>query len=120
MSTDKFGNLFYVDKARQNISKISGTELEAHFSGKKDESGGYSNVWESIPGKPFLTNRVLYDTATTESASNIEDISIEREYLYWTNSANNGRHGSIHKAFTEPFGRAVPFQTYDNYEILSA
>ena len=119
MSTDKFGNLFYVDKARQNISKISGTELEAHFSGKK-ESSGYGNVWESIPGKPFLTNRILYDRGTTDSATNIEDISIEREYLYWTNSANSGRHGSIHKAFTEPFGRAVPFQTYDNYEVMSA
>ena len=50
MSTDKWGNLFYVDRRRQNISKIKGTELEKHFS-------------HHLPGAPFLTNRILYDVA---------------------------------------------------------
>ena len=48
----------------------------------------------------------LYTSETTDTANALEDITIEKEYLYWTNSAASGKHGSIHKAFTEPFVRA--------------
>ena len=60
---------------------------------------------------------------TTATTYNLEDISIEREYLYWTQSGHGGheaRHGSIHKAFTEPFVSATPFQTYEDYQIKAA
>ena len=64
--------------------------------------------------------RSLYSSASTVTANNLEDITIEREYLYWTNSHSEGKHGSIHKAFTEPFGRAAPFQTYEDYTVERA
>ena len=116
LSSDKFGNLYYVDKARQSINRINGRELIEHFK-LGNGSLNIGGVMRSSNDGPFLTNRVLYDVASTPSAANLEDIEIEREYLYWTNSASNERHGSIHKAFTEPFGRAVPFQTYDDYQV---
>ena len=62
----------------------------------------------------------LYSTETTVTTRNLEDLTIEKEYLYWTNSATSGQKGSLHKAFTEPFGRAVPLQTFENYEIGKA
>ena len=51
----------------------------------------------------------LYTGNDTVTAKNLSDITIEREYLYWTNSAHAGRHGSVHKAFTEPFVHPSPF-----------
>ena len=62
----------------------------------------------------------MYSAKSTSTANNLEDISIEREYLYWTNSAHTGKHGSVHKAFTEPFRRQVPFQTYEDYTVENA
>ena len=62
----------------------------------------------------------MYSAKSTSTANNLEDISIEREYLYWTNSAHTGKHGSVHKAFTEPFRRQVPFQTYEDYTVERA
>ena len=61
----------------------------------------------------------MYSARHTVTAHNLGDIMIEKEYLYWTNLAESGKHGSIHKAFTEPFAgsRAVPFQTYENYNV---
>lgn len=42
-------------------------------------------------------------------------LHIEDEFLYWTNGAGfaSDHGGSIHKAFTEPFIKPVPFQTYE-------
>ena len=65
----------------------------------------------------------LYTSVTTETTYDVEAISIEREYLYWTQSGqpvHDRRHGSIHKAFTEPFVNATPFQTYEDYSIKAA
>lgn len=39
-------------------------------------------------------------------------MTIEREYLYWTNDNNVEEYGALNKAFTEPFVRAVPFFTF--------
>ena len=47
----------------------------------------------------------------------ITDVHIEDDYLYWTNQEPMEKHGAIHKAFTEPFVRAAPFQTYEDYDI---
>ena len=39
---------------------------------------------------------------------NVQAITIEDEFLYWTNTKDSQNIGSIHKAFTEPFIEAVP------------
>lgn len=104
MNADKFGNLYFVDKTSGSINRILGGSIERVILGMESEA----------------LYAPLYSRATTETANNLEDISIENEYLYWTNSASGGRHGSIHKAFTEPFVRAVPFQTYEDYDVRAA
>ena len=62
----------------------------------------------------------LYTAVTTSTTHNLEDLTIEKEFLYWTNSAKFQRFGTVHKAFTEPFGRAVPLQTFEEYDIERA
>jgi len=62
----------------------------------------------------------VYDGRTSESVMYPKAIDIEREYLYWTNFNTTGIHGAVHKAFTEPFVRAEPFQSYEVYEDKSA
>lgn len=43
----------------------------------------------------------------------VQSIYIEDEFLFWTNShLGNLTHGSVHKAFTEPFIEAVPLQSF--------
>ena len=69
---------------------------------------------EHVPVHP------LYTSQTTVTADNLEDLTIEKEYLYWTNSSSNSKFGTVHKAFTEPFGRAVPLQTFERYDIGKA
>ena len=34
--------------------------------------------------------------------------------------ANLNKHGAIHKAFTEPFVNATPFQSYEDYDVARA
>ena len=64
---------------------------------------------------------IKYSAHSTVTANNLEDITIESEYLYWTNSHHEGKHGSVHKAFTEPFPyRPTPFQTYEDYTVERA
>ena len=41
----------------------------------------------SISHVPF---HPLYSTETTVATRNLEDLTIEKEYLYWTNSATSG------------------------------
>ena len=64
--------------------------------------------------------RVLYDGSQSHSASSVKDIAIEHEFLYWTNESRADGHGGVHKAFTEPFIKAEPFQTYEIKDIDSA
>ena len=61
--------------------------------------------------------RVLYEGASSHSARQVKDIAIEHEYLYWTNDSHNDGHGGVHKAFTEPFILAEPFQTYEIKDV---
>lgn len=44
---------------------------------------------------------------------NVQALHIEKEFLYWTNGATKDMtHGTVHKAFTEPFIEALPIQSY--------
>jgi hypothetical protein len=43
----------------------------------------------------------------------VQALHIEKEFLYWTNGATKDMtHGTVHKAFTEPFVEAAPIQSY--------
>ena len=64
--------------------------------------------------------RVLYDGSQSKAALSIKDIAIEHEFLYWTNDSHSDGHGGVHKAFTEPFIKAEPFQTYEIQDIDKA
>ena len=94
----------FIDKHKEAILKIKAADLHR----LKDER----NL--------LLPTHLLYSTASTTTASNLEDLTIEKEYLFWTNSATSDGSGAVHKAFTEPFGRAVPLQTFADYDILKA
>ena len=50
----------------------------------------------------------------------MQDINIEEEYLYWANDSHSDGHGGVHKAFTEPFIKPEPFQTYEIKDIKKA
>jgi len=46
-----------------------------------------------------------------------EALTIEREYVYWTNVGEGKQHGLIHKAFTEPYVRNLPIQSYTIHDL---
>ena len=56
----------------------------------------------------------------SKTVTNVSDVAIEKEYLYWTNDSHLDGHGGVHKAFTGPFIRAAPFQTYEVAGVTSA
>ena len=110
LNADKFGNLLYVDKRTQSIRKLKSKDILA-LSTSQDTT--------CVEDCTDLSH-VLYSSATTETANNLRDITIEREYLYWTNEGSTGRHGSVHKSFAEPFINQSPFQTYENQDLWSS
>lgn len=64
----------------------------------------------------------LYSGDESKAAASVQDIDIEHEYLYWASDSSlfgNG-HGGVHKAFTEPFIKAEPFQTYEIEDVAKA
>ena len=69
---------------------------------------------------PCEVIRLLYDGRETSSAKTVQGIASEQEYLYWTNDSHLDGHGGVHKAFTEPFVRAEPFQTYEIQDVDKA
>jgi len=90
MQFDKFGNLFFVDKGNYTILQIP------HYQLSDDSRSSYL----PIP---------VYSVNSTETVHMPEGLAIEREYLYWTNRLMGQTYGGIHKGFTKPFVRAVPF-----------
>ena len=67
-----------------------------------------------------LISKNLYEGEFSRAAINMQAISIEHEYLYWTNDSHLDGHGGVHKAFTEPFIRNEPFQTYEIKDVNKA
>lgn len=65
MKLDKFGNLFYVDRNVQAIVKIVSANLTNPVTNTKAQ--------------------IVYSANETEKMRRVEAITIEREYLYWTN-----------------------------------
>lgn len=94
MKLDKFGNLFYVDRNVQAIVKIVSANLTNPVTNTKAQ--------------------IVYSANETEKMRRVEAITIEREYLYWTNvqSPNESDNGAIHKAFTQPFVKPEPFYSF--------
>ncbi len=69
---------------------------------------------------PVEITDTVYDGNTSKAAKELQDITIEQEYLYWTADSHMNGHGGLHKAFTEPFIKAEPFQTYEIKDIVRA
>ena len=80
LETDKFDNLLYIDKREEAIMRIKSNDLKI-FADSYDGSE---------PHTSHVPSHRLYSTETTVTAKNLEDLTIEKEYLYWTNSATNG------------------------------
>ena len=95
---DKFNNLFFVDLDSSQISMIKRSDLQ-------DRYGDDDNVSE----QKEVYFAVKYDTVESKTVTNVQDVAIEQEYLYWTNDSHLDGHGGVHKAFTEPFIKAAPF-----------
>ena len=64
--------------------------------------------------------RTVYQGDLSSRARNIVDIDIEQEFLYWANDSHSDGHGGVHKAFTEPFLKPEPFQTYEITDVKEA
>ena len=65
-----------------------------------------------------VTCVTLYSNDSTSYIYSLNGITLEREYLYWTNNAKGTQqYAAIAKAFAEPFYRAVPLQTFNIYSI---
>lgn len=108
LAVDKFSNLFYV-----------GTDM---LRGGKPESAIKRLNRDLLQTEKYPVELVkkVYEGAVSSAAKNIQDISIESEYLYWTNDSHQNGHGGVHKAFTEPFIKAEPFQTYEIKDVDTA
>ncbi|TNV77989.1 hypothetical protein FGO68_gene12379 [Halteria grandinella] len=107
MKLDKFGNLIFLARDGQGIMKIPHHDLDLVFN---------------LPPRPQLSNlRInvtcedVYTSDSTQYATDIQGITIEREYLYWTNNltGSDANHTSaVAKAFVEPFIKQIPLQTF--------
>lgn len=106
LKLDKFGNLIFLERGGKGIMKILNRHLDLVFN---------------LPPRPQLSNlRInvtcedLYTYDSTKYARDIQAITLEREYLYWTNkyTATSDHQSAIAKAFTEPFMKQVPLQTF--------
>lgn len=103
LAVDKFNNLFYVDTSgKSSIRKVNRDLL----------------LLDKYPVD--LVSDTLYEGEFSRSAVNMQSISIEQEYLYWSNDSHEDGHGGVHKAFTEPFIRKEPFQTYEIKDVTRA
>ena len=101
LAIDKFNNLFFVDLYKSQVNKVNRDLL-------------------FLEKYPVDLVKVIYSAAESKTTKNVQDIDIEHEYLYWTNDSHLDGHGGVHKAFTEPFIKAEPFQTYEIKDVVKA
>ena len=71
LAVDTFGNLFYADTKNNSISLVKFKDFKDHFYNKSQEPISTQLVYSS-------------DTAPTKQVLNLH---IDKDYLYWTNSA---------------------------------
>jgi hypothetical protein len=78
MKLDKFGNLFFLSRDGNVIMKVPSYDLDKVFN---------------LPPRPLISNlrinvscQEVYSQSSTKYASDIKGITLEREYLYWTNN----------------------------------
>jgi hypothetical protein len=105
LKLDKFGNLIFIEASRNAIMRIPSKDL--------------NKVMALVPRpdmKTIDTNvscEVLYSKNTTSYIYSLQGLTLEREYLYWTNSHIEGQTNiPVAKAFAEPFIKKVPMQTF--------
>jgi len=111
LKLDSYGNLYFAAKSKKAIMKVSHSELDKMFALPPRANSPVMRI--------NLTCTEVYSSNTTSYVSNIGAITIEREYLYWTNTdqqSDSFNQSSVCKAFTTPFIKQVPFQTF---QVLS-
>ena len=101
---DVYHNLYFVDRTNFEINKIPYEEIFIHNTKFGLEKDG---------GAPNPQFEKLYNSKNARELVNVDPICIEKkqEFLYWGNSLQTDG-GTIHMGFTEPFIKAIPFQTY--------
>jgi hypothetical protein len=108
LKLDKFGNLHYISKDKTAIMRIPSMEIMKVM-----------NVKPRVSMKSMIfnvTSQVLYSNYTTSYIYSLNGITLEREYLYWTNTPKGTQqYAAVAKAFAEPFIHAVPLQTFNAY-----
>ena len=105
LKLDKFGNLLFVENSKKSIIRVSSATLGKVFS---------------LQARPNMTKfsteiqvEKLYSQNTTSYIYALQGITVEREYLYWSNShVGNKVNTPVSKAFAEPFIKRVPLQTF--------
>lgn len=107
MKLDKFGNLIFLARDGEGIMKIKSEMLSKVFN--LPPRSNLANL------KINVTCEDLYTPESTKYATNISGITLEREYVYWTNNLNEStadQSSAVVKAFSEPFIKQVPLQTF--------
>jgi len=78
LKIDKFGNLHFIRGDKEAIMRIPNSDLMKVFNLKPRQ------------GMPVMTTNItcetLYSNETTSYIYSLNGITIEREYLYWTNN----------------------------------
>jgi len=78
LKLDKFGNLHFISKNQSAIMKIARAGLMKVF-----DLVNRQNMRQILTR---LDTDILYSNDTTSYIYNLNGITLEREYLYWTNS----------------------------------
>jgi hypothetical protein len=97
---DMHGNLFFVEEMGKQIMKIPANSLEKVLDLPVRDKLEIQRV--------EVACEEVYSNETTKYITDIGGITIEREYLYWTNKHVPTDYPAISKAFTEPFIKQVP------------
>ena len=101
LKLDKFGNLLFVENSKTTIRRIPSSTLDKilNLPARRNMEKFSSDVYCDT----------LYSVNTTKYLYNLEGITLEREYLYWSNSHTfNSINTPVSKAFSEPFIKKVP------------
>ena len=78
LKLDKFGNLHYISKGQTAIMRISSLDINKVMNVKPRVGMKYMIF--------NVTSQVLYSNKTTSYIYSLNGITLEREYLYWTNN----------------------------------
>jgi len=101
LKLDKFGNLLFVESSKKAIKRVPSSTLDKILNLQARPS------MEKFSSEVYCDT--LYSVNTTKYLYNLEGITLERDYLYWSNSHRfDSINTPVAKAFSEPFIKKVP------------